>query len=130
MRAHSIAPTTSLCTRARHLVTCPSPPVPACRRSMSQGSECLTTPHTLALQQERARVAQAAGKRVDFVQVQGGAFMRVRQGPGQGQEVTMTRALGHRALAHYGIVPEPDVVLGEFTESDTCVVELAWGTVW
>ncbi|GFR40740.1 hypothetical protein Agub_g1350 [Astrephomene gubernaculifera] len=56
-------------------------------------------------------------------------YMQVVSGPWQGYELAVTRALGHKHMADYGVLPQPHVVSLEAGRDDCCLV-LASDGVW
>ncbi|KXZ57016.1 hypothetical protein GPECTOR_1g918 [Gonium pectorale] len=56
-------------------------------------------------------------------------YLQVLSGPWQGYELAVTRALGHKNMEPYGVVPDPHVVSVEATREDCCLV-LASDGVW
>lgn len=54
-------------------------------------------------------------------------YMQVLTGPWQGYELAVTRALGHKHMAGFGVLTEPHVVCLEAGPEDCCLVGRAWG---
>lgn len=59
----------------------------------------------------------------------GDGYLQVLSGPWQGYELAVTRALGHKHMAAYGVTAEPHVVAFEAGERDCCLI-LASDGVW
>lgn len=51
-------------------------------------------------------------------------YLRALDGPWAGYELGMTRALGHKNMAHRGVIAEPYVVKLTLKEEHCCLVSL------
>lgn len=94
------------------------------------GGRNITPPHCFHNSSEVSRVRGEVGDTAVVVSRTGEPpYLRVLSGPGAGQEVLMSRALGHKTLAGYGIAPVPDIAFGEFSQQHRGLI-LASDGVW
>ncbi|GLC73986.1 hypothetical protein PLESTF_001444800 [Pleodorina starrii] len=80
---------------------------------------------------EEAKRIKAASPGVVTVKdgVTGDGYLQVLSGPWHGYELAVTRALGHKHMAQYGVLTEPHVVSLDTKPEDCCLV-LASDGVW
>eukprot|EP01025_Chloroclados_australasicus_P032005 TRINITY_DN323_c0_g1_i1.p2 TRINITY_DN323_c0_g1~~TRINITY_DN323_c0_g1_i1.p2 ORF type:complete len:348 (-),score=27.52 TRINITY_DN323_c0_g1_i1:553-1596(-) len=63
------------------------------------------------------------------VSIQNDGYLRVEQGDWKGYEIGMTRALGHKLLAKFGVLITPSISLRMLQSTDLCLI-LASDGVW
>ncbi|GIL86703.1 hypothetical protein Vretifemale_14948 [Volvox reticuliferus] len=93
-------------------------------------SRTLTLRHNGHHEEEAKRI-KAASPGVVTVKdgVTGDGYLQVLSGPWRGYELAVTRALGHKHMAQYGVLVEPHVVSLQTKPEDCCLI-LASDGVW
>lgn len=94
----------------------------------SYSAAVLTTLHHGLNAAEAQRIAAANGPSGAHILPHDG-YLSVRAGPWAGYELSVTRALGHKHLAQFGVTCVPDVRMLTLTQEDCCLV-LASDGVW
>jgi hypothetical protein len=80
----------------------------------------LTQRHWGRDKQEAARLGQLNCPNTELGKQDG--YLTVMSGPLAGYELSVTRALGHKHMQQYGVIPEPHVATMELGSDDVCVV--------
>jgi hypothetical protein len=80
----------------------------------------LTQRHCGRNQQEAARLKQLACRCTELGKTDG--YLTVMSGPLAGYELSVTRALGHKHMQQYGIIPVPYVCSVDLTPDDLVLV--------
>lgn len=90
-------------------------------------SQSLTVRHWGGNPDEVRRVMVKHSAHVSFLRDDG--YLSIDQGQWRGYQLSMTRALGHKMLANYGVIANPSVMRVRVTPDDFCLV-LASDGVW
>lgn len=91
----------------------------------SYTSTTLTVHHNGRHPDEAKRLQQLAGK----VKCEADGYLHVLEGPWMGYELAVSRALGHKHMEEYGVIPDPHVMCFEAKPEDCCLI-LASDGVW
>lgn len=98
--------------------------------SNSYAAEMLTKIHSGSQPEERRRLADFVGKQAMIRAEDGYLSVRTPAGPNGGTfSLAMTRALGHKLMIDYGVIPTPTVSLRRLTSHDVCIIAASDG-VW
>eukprot|EP00201_Polytomella_parva_P017062 CAMPEP_0175055150 /NCGR_PEP_ID=MMETSP0052_2-20121109/9914_1 /TAXON_ID=51329 ORGANISM="Polytomella parva, Strain SAG 63-3" /NCGR_SAMPLE_ID=MMETSP0052_2 /ASSEMBLY_ACC=CAM_ASM_000194 /LENGTH=505 /DNA_ID=CAMNT_0016319951 /DNA_START=108 /DNA_END=1621 /DNA_ORIENTATION=- len=65
----------------------------------------------------------------DLLRINKNGYVKVMEGPLEGYELAVTRALGHRHLQKLGISPDPTLSIVTLSEDDRCIIVASDG-VW
>ncbi|PRW20200.1 phosphatase 2C 12 [Chlorella sorokiniana] len=76
---------------------------------------------------ERQRLQEQCGDSVSIAGEDG--YLTVEEGRLRGFQLAMTRALGHRLLADYGVIPDPSVTFHQLRPEHVCLI-VATDGVW
>ncbi|KAL4514231.1 hypothetical protein Ndes2526A_g09284 [Nannochloris sp. 'desiccata'] len=91
--------------------------------------EYVTERHSGSHQGERQRLESYAGKKVKIRVNDGYISVPCPSGPIGTFSLAMTRALGHKMMSDYGVIPTPTVTLRTLGPQDVCVIAASDG-VW
>jgi serine/threonine protein phosphatase PrpC len=91
--------------------------------------EYVTEKHSGAHQGERQRLENYAGKKVKIRINDGYISVPCPNGPIGTFSLAMTRALGHKMMADYGVIPTPTVTMRTLGPQDVCIIAASDG-VW
>lgn len=86
----------------------------------------VTTRHWCRDEAERRRVTERWGKECTIGE---DGYLGIRRGPWAGFELAVTRSLGHKLMANYGVVPTPTVRKMGLRSTDACLIVASDG-IW
>eukprot|EP01023_Acetabularia_acetabulum_P007228 TRINITY_DN13075_c0_g1_i7.p1 TRINITY_DN13075_c0_g1~~TRINITY_DN13075_c0_g1_i7.p1 ORF type:complete len:246 (-),score=38.15 TRINITY_DN13075_c0_g1_i7:187-924(-) len=96
------------------------------REDGSLDAEAVSVTHNCLNMDEQKRLQSKGHNKISLLN---DGYLRVEEGDWAGYELAMTRALGHKLLAKFGVVYSPSILIRQLQSSDVCLI-LASDGVW